>query len=476
MNEKLNPDQPLDPSLVSTGAKCNPLSTLGVSGTVIYGGHINDNERNPVLSNRESKYRTYSDILANTSIVAAGTRYFLNLLSKAAWSFIPAEADTSGKYSELIEDILFNDPATPWHRIVRRASMFRFYGFSLQEWTAKKRSDGVITFSDISPRPQLTISKWDVTVSGTVNGIVQESPQDLRSIYIPRSKLLYIVDDTLNDSPEGLGLFRHLVSPAHRLERYLQLEGFGFETDLRGIPVGRGPFTELSELVASGKITQDQRTKLEAPLRSFIERHIKSDRLGMMIDSITYETQDGYNRPSNQRQWDIELLKGSPTSLKENAEAIERLNHEMARILGVDQLFLGSSKTGSYALSLDKTNTFFLLVDSALQEIAKSVDRDLISVIWELNGYPEEMKPTSKTAAMRHTDVEQITASLRDLADAGGLLDPKDGAIDEVREMLGISRRAPEILQGADILEDKVEGKVEGKVSEEVNDDNNDND
>ena len=119
--------------------------------------------------------------------------------------------------------------------------MYRFYGFSIQEWTARRRDDGFLTFADIAPRSQRTIERWDVDEAGQVLGALQRSPQTQEEIYLPREKLLYIVDDTLNDSPEGLGLFRHLVAPSRRLKRYEQLEGFGFETDLRGIPIGRSP-------------------------------------------------------------------------------------------------------------------------------------------------------------------------------------------------------------------------------------------
>ena len=198
-------------------------------------------EKDPELASRSERYRRYSDILANVSIVAAGTRFFLNLVAKASWSFAASEEDASGEFAERAEAMLTDDPLTPWHRIVRRSAMYRFYGFSIQEWTARRRDDGFLTFADIAPRAQRTIERWDVEDTGRVLGALQRSPQTQEEIYLPREKLLYIVDDTFNDSPEGLGLFRHLAAPARRLKRYEQLEGFGFETDLRGIPSWPSP-------------------------------------------------------------------------------------------------------------------------------------------------------------------------------------------------------------------------------------------
>ena len=459
--------KPLDMLLsVFRPKKVNPTETLGAPGVAVFGGFIQEHEKSADLSSRLERYKTYSNILANTSIVAAGTRYFLNLVAKAEWSFKPAEADVDGRFAELAEEMLTDDPATPWHRIIRRAAMYRFYGFSVQEWTARRRADGLLTFADVAPRAQLTLERWDLDTDGRVLGVIQRVPQTQRDVYLPRQKLLYIVDDTLSDSPEGLGLFRHMVAPAARLERYEQLEGFGFEADLRGIPVGRGPFTELAERVEAGDITKAQRVAMEAPLRRFIENHVKTAKLGILLDSLAYETKDEAGKPSSVKQWDISLLKGSATSFAENAAAIERLNREMARVLGVEQLMLGSGSSGSFALSKDKTNSFFLLVDGALTEIRESVEDDLLRTLWQLNGWPEDAMPELGTEAVRFTEAEQVAATLRDMATAGATLDPEDPVISEVRDLMGVER-PPEVSLADDedaALTGGTEGGEEGEM------------
>ncbi len=430
--------KPLDGFLSRLRRAVSPTSTAGAPGTAVFGGFIQSDEKNANLGSREERYKTYSEILANTSIVAAGTRYFLNLVGKATWKFVPSEADTDEKFAELAEEYLTEDPATPWHRIIRRAAMYRFYGFSIQEWTAKRREDGGLTMADVAPRAQLTIDQWDMNVDGSVLGVLQRSPQTMKSLYIPRQKMMYIVDDTLSDSPEGLGLFRHLVEPAQRLKRYEQLEGFGYETDLRGIPIGRAPFSKLQEMENSGEISKAQRIGIEKPMRDFIKNHTKTAKLGMLFDSITYETRDEAGKASNAKQWEVELLKAGATSFRDNANAIERLNRELARILGVEQLLLGESG-GSFALAKSKTNSFFLLVDGTLVDVTAGVADDLIGALWRLNGWPEEMKPTPKPEAVRFRDVEQIAAALRDMATAGAILAPDDPVIGEIRDLMGVS-------------------------------------
>lgn len=446
-----------------------PTQNIGAAGTALYGGFIQDPEESAILKDG-TKYKTYSEMLANVSIVAAGVRYFLNLTAKQDWSFAPSEADTDGRYAELAEAILTDDPRTPWHRIVRRAGMYRFYGFSVQEWTARKRPDGVITFADVAPRAQRTIERWDTDDAGDVLGMMQRSPQTQEEIYLPRGKVLYMVDDTLSDSPEGLGLFRHLVAPAQRLKRYEQLEGVGFETDLRGVPVGRGPFTQLAQMVQDGTITQKDREAIERPIRDFIKNHVKGPKLGLLLDSQPYVSEDDAARPSGTPQWSMELLKAGSTSLPELHASISRVNREMARVLGVEQLLLGEDSAGSFALSKDKTNSFFLLVDGTLRELAETVRTDLLWTAWQLNGWPEDTMPDISIEAVRFQDVEQVTAALRDMATAGAVLEPDDPAIGEVRDLLGLSRPPEREVDDADDASLNAGREAEGTVDDPEDD------
>lgn len=85
-------------ALLGRNRKTNvaPTDTAGAPGVAVHGGVIQVEEKNANLASREERYKTYSEILANTSIVAAGTRYFLNLTAKAEWGFTPSEKDTYG--------------------------------------------------------------------------------------------------------------------------------------------------------------------------------------------------------------------------------------------------------------------------------------------------------------------------------------------------------------------------------------------
>jgi hypothetical protein len=446
-------------------AKVKPTTTIGTAGGVLTNGLIQENELNPALTGR-TKYKSYSTVLANTSIVSAGTRYFLNLIGKATWRFEPAQ-DTGNdseaeRLAKLVEDIFYN-MSTPWSRTIRRAAMYRFYGFSIQEWTAKKRDDGVIGLEDIAPRAQITITRWDVEPTGKVLGVVQENPNTFDEVYLPRGKVLYICDDSLNDTPEGLGIFRNVVEASNRLARYEQLEGFGFETDLRGVPIGRVPIALINERLAAGTMTQEEATGAISALETFIKKHIKSPSLGIVLDSSVYKSTDEASSPSSVPHYDIDLLKGGNTTQAEIAVAIERINYEIARVLGVEHLLLGQSR-GTQALSEDKSHNFAMIIDSTLTEIEEAVQRDLITTIFDLNGWDKKFIPDAKTEQVQMRNVRQITEALSDLASAGAVLDPEDPAIAEVRELLGLS--AP-IIGGAMDIDASLPGNPKPKVDPE---------
>lgn len=450
-------------------ARPGPTQTVGASGTPVYGGFIQPIERNPALHG-VLRYRTYSNILANTSIVAAGVRHFLNLISKAKWKVevpddVPAEQlQRVEEIRDMVEKIL-TEMVTPWHRVVRRAAMYRMYGFSVQEWTAMRREDGVIAYKDVEPRAQKTIERWDVDFHGHVFGCVQRAPKDSSLIYLPVEKIFYMVDDSLNDSPEGLGLFRHLVKAANELTRFEQLEGYGYETDLRGIPIGRGPFALLREMEQGGRVSKSERLAIEAPLRDFVENHIVNPQTGLLLDSMTYESTDESSTPSSIKQWDLELAKGGSTSHKEVDTAIRRKNREIARVIGVEHLLLGEGSRGSAALSKDKNRQFAMLVDGTLQELVETAERDLLHPLYVMNGWDWNLHVELKTEAIQHREVEEVTGALADMAKAGAMLDPEDPVVGEVRDLLGLSRPTTiNLAIDAALNDDGDGGTGEGKL------------
>lgn len=407
------------------------------------------------------RWDEFEDMMKDVSIIAAGVRLFLNLMANAVWTVNPPEGLNDNEeavaqgYADFAYDQLFGMTSS-WSQVVRKTAAFRLWGFAIMEWTAKRNDDGTIGFLDVAHRPQRTITRWLRDPSGTVEG-VEQTISGRQPVTLPRSKIVYAVDDVLTDAPEGTGLFRHLYETANRLRQFLELEEIGYTTDLRGIPIARAPLAEeTAKAEAAGPPGSLARATAEAirsakiePLKQFIRHHIRNKEQGVLVDSATYQgrANDGGLTPSGVPKWALELLNGESQSFDAMAQAINRMNAELARILGVEHLLLGSDGSGSLALARSKIGTFYLTVTSTLLDLVEVFDRDLLTPLAELNGWPEELRPQMGVAEISDRDIEQITAALRDMATAGATLMPDDPAIGELRDMLGLSRPNEDTLQ-----------------------------
>jgi len=422
--------------------RATPMREMGVSGTAVWGGLVQTRETKPEVAGAR-RWLTYSDLAVNTSIVAAGTRYMLNLIAYAKWHVEPADDKSveAKKIAEFVDNVI-NDMTTPFRRVARRAAMYRFYGFGIQEWTAKRRdTDGKIGLDDIEARPQHTIERWQVDESGTVQGVWQRSPMGGEWLYLPRSKIVYLVEDSLTDSPEGIGLFRHIVEPWERLKKYYELEGRGFERDLRGTPIGRVPYAAIQAKVQANLLSKEDAMRITQSIEDFVRLQVKSNDTSIVLDSEPYVANtDSGQSISGTPKYGIELLQGGAAGFADVGAAIERTNLEIARIIGVEHLLLGSDAAGgNRALSEDKSQNFYLVVNGSLDEITDAMNNDVVIPICDLNGIKKELYPKLKHSEVSFRTVSQITTSLSQMAMAGAVLAPDDPAIDDVRDLLGLS-------------------------------------
>jgi hypothetical protein len=434
--------------------KAKPFSEQGVGGFRVYGGYIATNETNTQLMGVQ-RFTHAADLLANVSIIAASLRYTLNLISRPHWRFEPADDSAEAKAAaEFMESVIDGIDAS-WTRIIRRTGMYRYHGFGVSEWVAKKREeDGKIGIASIESRPQHTIERWDIDDNGGVVGVWQRDPQTGLPIYLPRGKLLYIVDDTLTDSPEGMGWFRHLAEPARRLKSYLQLEGLGFERDLTGIPVGRAPMAKINQLVQDGKITAAQRDSMLGAIDQFVALKRKDQNTGIVLDSATQKARTETGETiSSIYEWGIELLTGTQSSIDHLGEAIKRLQYDMALIMGTESMLTGRDGQGSRALSEDKSRNLYLIANATLADMAESVDRDLVAPIWTMNGLPDKLRPKAAVEDVAFKDAEAIAKVLADMATAGAILAPDDPAINDLRDLMGIEHAKPMDMAMANALQ-----------------------
>ena len=278
--------------------------------------------------------------------------------------------------------------------------------------------EGYRTFDDISTRPGASIYLWDVDERGKVQGVVQQDPQDSSYNYMHIDKLVYVVDDIYTPYPDGMGLLRQLVEPGRRLEQYEQLEGWGYDNDMRGMPKIWSPRAEMEK----DGMTPAEIDEIEFELVELASDHSYNPDRGIILESDVYRSQDNDKTPSAVRKFDVETMQGQPRSHAEMAAAIQRLKHEMFQTMSMDTILTGSDGVGSYALSKDKTQSCYLMINAAMDTIREVVDNSLVASLWRLNGWDEELRPVVQTSVVDHKDIYQMATAFRDIGMAAPTL------------------------------------------------------
>ena len=431
------------PADLEKGAGTSPI---GWGGVTEWGGFIVTDERMPDLIGAR-RHETYRAMVNDVPMVATGVRLFLDVISKAQWQIKPADPENpqAVEIAEAVE-AMRESHVRPWHQIVRKQAFFKFPGCAVQEYIIGKDREGRIKIADIQPRPLNTIVRWEVAESGEVLGVYQ-SVESAREVFIPRNQIIYSVDSTGTESPEGMGLFRNIARACQRLKAFEQIEEVAFDTDLRGIPIARGPWEEVNEAVKANTITEKIKAQMRAPFVRFLKGHVRSRKTGMMMDSAVYRSADEAQTPSSIYKWSLELMRGESQAFEPMAKAIQRLKEEIAQILGVDHVMAGTDGKGSLALSKSKKSGFYVSVMSTLADLVETFDSDWLVRICEMNGWPEELWPDIAVEEIEDTTLEEVTQALESMARSGVVLTPADDAVREVFEMLGLTPPDPDQLE-----------------------------
>lgn len=412
------------------GGKPAPVTRPnGIDGVVAYAGFLDSGgERNPKLQGRQRNI-TYANLLANSATIAIGARLRCDLLGGTKWTAIPnprggADADRGADILE--QGLLKAQMPTPWQVAVRRQSLSEISGFALHEWIVKRRDDGMVVFADLQHRPQYTVDRWDKpSEQESWRAIGQQSRHGNFAI-VPRDRLWYSVDNTLSESPEGWGLLRHVVQLQEQIQVLEAIEGFAFETDLRGTPIARAPFGELRADAQErfkgdkDKAQADVAEKTQV-VRGFLQNLIKSpEKLQyLFLDSATFRGADP-NTITSIQKWAIELLRGDARGLAEIDAVIRRKQLEMARVFSVEFVLMGGDSSGSLAQHADKTSLLAQSLASSLSDLAADATRDLARPLVALNGLdPDTCTPTLVAEPISMDAVLSVCQALASLAAAG---------------------------------------------------------
>lgn len=395
-------------------------SILGVASYNTHNGTFRADEFLAELKGVKA-IKTYRQMRDNDSTIGAVMYGVEQILRDTKLKVSPAnDSDEAKAEADFVKGVL-NDMDHTLDDHIAEAVHFLNYGFSWFEVIYKRRegpdsknpkkrskySDGRLGIRKIASRAPWTIQKFDVDrKSGDVLGIHQNSGIMGKPIYIPVDKSVYYRTPTLNNDPSGRSILRNAYTSWVYLNRLQSIEAIAVERELNGIPVGYLPAEYLSPTA-----TDDQKVLKET--FEAVLRDTKFNEQGfILLPSDTYPDKEG---PSNIKLMDFKLMASEGKRNIDINPIIGRYEHAIARSVLSEFLMLGSSNTGSYALSKSKSDLYLRALESYIQAIVDVLNKQVVEKLWEYNNLDYALMPTIEAGDVAPHDLKELGSYLRNL-------------------------------------------------------------
>lgn len=392
---------------------------IGVAGLNTYTGDIRADEFLADLKGKRG-IKKYQEMLDNSAIIGA-IMYALQQTLRDVKIKVEGEDETAKKF---LEEVLSDMDHTLDDHIAEAIS-YLGYGFSWFEVVYKKRSgdtddpktnskytDGLIGIKKIACRAPWTVQEFEVDkMTSEVLGVKQEHSWGKPSIYIPCNKSIYYRTTTLNNDPSGRSILRNAYQSYTYLKRIQELEAIAVEREWNGLPVARLPAEYLADNASDEQVAV--RRQLEKILRD-----VKLNEQGyILLPSDRYRDSEG--KPYDMYLVELDLISAKGNRAIDTDRVIKRYEHDIARSILAEFIMLGSTGTGSYALSKTKTDLFLRSMESYINYIVDTLNKQLVEPLWRINGMDIATMPKFVAGDVAPHDLKEIAAFLRNLNGAG---------------------------------------------------------
>lgn len=372
-------------------------------------------EFEPRLKGRKG-IEVYKEMSLNDEIIGA-ILFAIEMLIKQSDFYIEAGGDTPAdeEARTFIEECI-SDLNPGWTSTLTEILSFLTYGWSIQEICYKRRlgdtedkcstskyTDGLIGWAKFATRSQDTLDGWIYNEHDDLIAFRQLIPGEMQTRDIPIEKCLHFTTRSQKENPEGQSILRTAYRSWYFKTRIQVIEGIGIERDLAGMPVMKPPVT--TNIFS----TEDP------------ESNRKREYAQKIISSLRRDELEGVLLPPD---WELYLLQSAGSRQFDVGAVIERYDRKIAGSVLADFITLGHEGVGSYALSQNKTTTFYLAISAYLDTITEVINNQAIPRLIRING--EHFKGITDYPRMIHTNVEkrnleQLSEYVTKLAGIGAL-------------------------------------------------------
>lgn len=371
--------------------------------------------------------RKYREMRDNDATVGSILNAMDMVMRSVRWNVEAADDTPAAVEAKEFVESVFDDMSSTFEDFISGALSCLPYGFSYFEVVYKRRggpdksaeqrskfTDGRIGIRKLAPRPQWTLEYFDTDEDGGVLGMVQNASYG--GAYIPIEKSLLIRTTAAEAQPTGRSVLRNAYVPYWYLSNIQNVEAIAIEREMNGLPVGRIP-GEYFDADADA----DQKAFKSA--FEAILRDVKLNEQGfVLLPSDMQPNDDG--TLSNHPLIGFELLTSTGKRAIDTNPVILRYQREIARLVLADFLMLGSTDSGSFSMSADKSKLFRISLNGYLGSIAGVLNRHLLPRLWKVNGMPYDVMPELQPEDANTADLEALGNYIQKLAGAGAPLFP----------------------------------------------------
>jgi len=439
--------------------KATATRELGASGSYGMNDQLRPDEFLPKLRGLNAT-RTFREMKDNDPVIGAILMAFEMLLRAAEFRVEAVNDSPEAEEAKLFVEQCFADMEGTVDDFLAEVLTFLPFGFSVFEVVYKIRGgrntsdttrysqfdDGRYGIQKLAPRAQWTIDRFLTDANGAITGVRQTAlTLKMGSVEIPIEKLLHFRTSTINNDPSGRSILRNAFTSYHYASHIQMIEAIAVEREMNGIPVGRIPSEYLADSATAAQQGFTNAFKK-------ILRDVKFNDQGfILIPSDVYENDDGSKTSIPMVQFDLVTAKG--TRAIPTGDVILRHQQNIARSVLADFLMLGSGDKGSFALSKSKTDLFLAAAAGYTEAISSVLNRQLLTRLWELNGFDPELMPSITFGDIAPVDLAELGAFVRDIAGAGMPLFPDDDTENTIRRAAGFPEKTmdPDLLGAAPV-------------------------
>lgn len=400
---------------------------IGDSGTKILSGFISE-EYNSKLQ-AEAGIRIYDEMRRSDGTVYQAVRACTQPIRAAHWYVEPASDNAKDEeIAAFVEDNLFEHMHITWNDTIRHALLSLPLGVMVFEKVfSVKEIDGVtrIVIDKLAPRLPQSIRRW--AINDNEPGI-EQIRSDGQTVSIPMDKLVVIVNDREGENWWGNSILRPAYKHWFMKNTIYKIDAIAHERQGLGIPYAKpadGSQPSSKETAKAEKILQNLRANSKAYI---IEMN----------------------------GWEFGFKDMMARSTRDPMPSIDHHNREILKSVLAQFLELGSTNTGSRALSEDHSAMFLKSLESVAQGICDSFNKHLVKELVDLNFEGVTEYPALCFNGITQVDTKLLADTYQVLVGARGI---RPGTKDEqyFRTLLELPERDPEDDPTKDVQDTEVD-------------------